>query len=135
MNHRKLKPHEEKQYIIAYCAPSRSLSGFAYNYGYVMHVKGVFVEEELEQQGPDLDLWDLTIPPDDTKGILVWEGVCENGWCTNHGADWEPRWDGKWRNPELTDLQLVIGNIGAATPCTPDPEKPIDSCNATAGNP
>ncbi|MFO0383265.1 MAG: hypothetical protein ACK506_16300 [Pirellula sp.] len=138
MSERRIEPHEERQLIIAYCAPSRSSLGYAYNYGYVMYASGKFVEQELEDQGPDLDLWDLDIPPNDAKGILVWSGVCENGWSANHGADWEPRWEGKWRNPELMDLKLVIGNIDVrsdAPAATLDPQGSIEPCTATTGNP
>lgn len=135
MNQRKIELHEEQQYVIAYVEPIVRINGSYYLSGYVMHCNGRFVEMHLNL-GPDLEYWDFEdTPPIGAKGILVWEGVCANALHYLHGADCDPEFVGKWRNPELTDLQLVIGNIGAATPCTPDPERPIDSYNATAGNP
>lgn len=139
MSERRIEPHEERQLIIAYVEPITSIHGKCYLYGYVMHASGRFAELELEEQGSDLDNWNLTdIPPNNAKGILVWEGVCENAWSVTHGCDWEPDFVGKWRNPGLTDLKLVIGNIDVrsdAPAATLDPQGSIEPCTATTGNP
>lgn len=139
MNQRRIEPCEERQYIIAYVQPIVCVRGKLYLSGYVMHCEGSLVDMHLEEYGAELEYWDWdNIPDPSAKGILVWEGVCQNARHYLAGADCEAEFVGKWRNPELTDLKLVIGNIGVrsdAPAAKPDPEQSIDPCTATTGNP
>lgn len=123
--------------IIAYVHPIISIDRKPYLSGYVMHCEGRFVDMNLEEQGAELEYWDFdNIPERASKGILVWEGVCQNAVHYLAGADCEAEFVGKWRHAKLADLIVVMGNIyhRSDTPAaTSDPEQSIDPCTATTG--
>lgn len=93
---------EVKEKVIAFVKPygeadRRSIGGF------IMFVEGPTVQFEFEQVGSFLDEWMIPNIPQ-FPGIMVWEGVCENSAMAQWDNEWEPRFNGKWRNPTAKEL-------------------------------
>ena len=98
----------ELEIVIAFVEPTRNADR-AYNNGHVLFAKGSVVEFEMSMQGRNLEEWLIDeVPADGCVGILVWEGECDNRWCMNHGADWEPRLRGRWRKPTAIELWSLV---------------------------
>ena len=97
---------QEKQTVIAFV--EKYIAWDEVNLGgHVLRWSGRFVEQEQKLQGRDLSQWLIHNMPPASNVIMVWEGVCENDWCADHGADWEPRFRGQWRKPTADELQSL----------------------------
>ena len=97
---------EEKQTVIAF-VEIHTFGGKPHLGSYVLRWHGRFVEQEEKIQGRDLEQWLISDMPPASNIVMAWEGVCENEWCAEHGANWEPRFYGKWRRLTAEELQSL----------------------------
>lgn len=77
------------------------------NTGTVLVAFGEVLPDEFDSQANDLGDWmiyEFTEPG--YRGLLVWEGECDNAWSRHHGHDWEPSFTGAWRLP--TDEECLL---------------------------
>ena len=103
--------------VIAFVEPHDRTEHGVYNAGFVLRVRGEFVEREIRSQGNCLGDWFIDeLTPDGFSGIMVWEGRCENSEqrCGRDpsGESWEPRFAGAWRKPTARELwELSNGQV------------------------
>ena len=101
------KMTKDLEVVAAFAKPRKQYTNYQHNDGHVLYAYGQIVTMEREQQGDCLDDWILDLTPEGCTGILIWEGACTNKWCMNHGDEWEPRMEGRWRKPTATELWAI----------------------------